>query len=248
MIHNYWILDNEDGLLGSANQSFHTTNHATGKVAYLRKVDTVTINTFIPPEWINSPNFLSSTILEGDNRDNWNKNGSFRTHQQCALTSFIDLDADGMIDDSDTRAVGLSVSYDKSTSLNGNTLKQEARDDWVEGAPLKKKWARASVNTIEFTPVEIVDKSKVVYDLSASVGNPLWLIAPKIDYNFRLTIDYSNFDNPSFSIVGKHDGYPAYEVFINETLIHSYHPGQTKTPWALWGDGDEYVNETGSIN
>ena len=34
-------MDNEDGLLGEVDEGFYSTNHATGKVAYLRKVDLI---------------------------------------------------------------------------------------------------------------------------------------------------------------------------------------------------------------
>lgn len=39
VIKEAWVLDNEQGLLGVVNQSFHGTNHAAGKVANLLPVD-----------------------------------------------------------------------------------------------------------------------------------------------------------------------------------------------------------------
>jgi hypothetical protein len=39
VIHNHWILDNEDGLLGIVNQSFNNSNYASDKSAKLLKVD-----------------------------------------------------------------------------------------------------------------------------------------------------------------------------------------------------------------
>ena len=39
VIHNQWILDNEDGLLGIVNQSFNNSNYASDKSAKLLKVE-----------------------------------------------------------------------------------------------------------------------------------------------------------------------------------------------------------------
>ncbi|MDG2345527.1 MAG: hypothetical protein P8M62_05680, partial [Opitutae bacterium] len=39
VIHNQWILDNEDGLLGIVDESFNNSNHASDKSAKLLKVD-----------------------------------------------------------------------------------------------------------------------------------------------------------------------------------------------------------------
>lgn len=81
-----------------------------------------------------------------------------------------------------------------------------------------------------------------------SAGNPLMPLAPNIDYEFTLEINYSNTSSPQYSLIGTHDGYPAYEVYLNNKRIYQHDPGGTKTPWSLWGDSDESMNESGAIN
>ena len=44
--------------------------------------------------------------------------------------------------------------------------------------------------------------------------NPLVKLAPAIDWNFLLAIDISNPLRPRYFLSGKHDGFPAYEIYL----------------------------------
>lgn len=49
--------------------------------------------------------------------------------------------------------------------------------------------------------------------------------APDFDWDFTITIDTSG-GTPKYTVKGKYDGFPAYEVWIDyNKLIHEYTPG-----------------------
>jgi hypothetical protein len=62
--------------------------------------------------------------------------------------------------------------------------------------------------------------------LASFLGIP----APAIDYDFNLTIDYTNAIDLRYSLEGDHDGFPAYEVYIGNNRVYEHDPiaaGQT---------------------
>jgi hypothetical protein len=68
-------------------------------------------------------------------------------------------------------------------------------------------------------------------------------IAPNINARLRLEL-MRNFDGTLMArLTGSHDGFPAYEFYVNGQRIHHYDPvAANKTPNALWGEGDRSVN------
>ena len=65
------------------------------------------------------------------------------------------------------------------------------------------------------------------------------LVAPHIDYDWKLRIK-KNLNNKLEIIgAGNHDGFPAYELYVQEILIYGYDPRKTgETPWSLVGSAD----------
>ena len=51
--------------------------------------------------------------------------------------------------------------------------------------------------------------------------NPLVSGAPAISYTFTLTFDSAT---RTYSLVGSHDGFPAYEIYINGKRIYKHDP------------------------
>ena len=65
-----------------------------------------------------------------------------------------------------------------------------------------------------------------------SAGNPLLLpeLSPKIDANLSLDFGQEGY----CSVTGEHDGFPAYEIYVNGQSVLAYNPADKgKTPWHL---------------
>jgi hypothetical protein len=258
VIHNQWILDNEDGLLGIVNQSFYNSNHASDKSAKLLKVDAVTINSFIRQDNVNNPfNFFpgADKIFHGDNRG-FDESGSYRTQQKFSVVAQQAADANGLLDDAYTddsdgngeyrNASGITAEYDKSSSLDANgKLTQAARDDiTLNDGFLKIDQGQAGIENMSISPIRLSDgKVKIVCIGSAS--DPLISNAPSLDYNFAITIDRTNSSSPVYSLTGIHDGFPDYEIYINNTQVFGFDAvARGQTSLSLFGNGDWDVDET----
>ena len=62
----------------------------------------------------------------------------------------------------------------------------------------------------------------VTVHIVGSVPNPLVLLLPNIDYEFEFSIDFEDQNNPRFLLTGAHDGFPNYEVYVNERQVYGY--------------------------
>jgi hypothetical protein len=75
--------------------------------------------------------------------------------------------------------------------------------------------------------VDRVNADTVQVDLDGGPGMPLSMAAQvfaTLDWDFTITIDTSS-GMPEWTLTGKHDGFPAYELYINDTEIYRYSPG-----------------------
>lgn len=83
----------------------------------------------------------------------------------------------------------------------------------------------------------------------AKISNKLRTFAPFLDY--QISVRLRGFDDGtlSYKVSGSHDGFPAYEMYLNGTAVHLYDPvASGRTPDALLGFGkDVHFFKTGSI-
>ncbi len=98
--------------------------------------------------------------------------------------------------------------------------------------------------------------STITVNLKAEVGNPLIIlppfgrVAPDADYDFTLTLTRER-DEWKWDLQGAYDGFPAYAVFLNDTLIVKHDPRVTgDTALSLFPFIGDYLvppNTNGSI-
>jgi hypothetical protein len=214
--------------------------------ALLLPVEMITINTFIPDNYVDDPIPFSSQIYEGDDRTTgtparakWDKDGSHRTQQKFNVIPFRNMgDADGLEDnayandpdgvknDAWLNHCGTTNRYHKTSSLAGGKISAAAKADTTLGDNnLKTASGTASTSGMKVEPTWLGDR-KIKVKCTVKSGNPL---APsfngnEIDYVLELTIDYTDAANPRYSLTGEHDGFPAYEVYIGTRRIHHYDP------------------------
>lgn len=86
-----------------------------------------------------------------------------------------------------------------------------------------------------------VAPKKFTIKCRCEANNPLVSDSPAIDYDIDVTIDRSA---GTYSIVGIHDGFPAYEIYINGKRVYQHDPLATGEGLdSLFGDGEHEINE-----
>ncbi|MEM7431660.1 MAG: hypothetical protein AAF351_06935 [Pseudomonadota bacterium] len=79
--------------------------------------------------------------------------------------------------------------------------------------------------------------------------NPLPPIGPDIDWNMVLTVTYDpQTRRHAYSLVGIHDGFPAYQLRLNGEVVWSHDPiDEGQTPLSLIGTGEFAVLDSGLV-
>ena len=205
--------------------------------AEVTPVDSVTINTFIPHNNVEDPRPLNGTLYKGDDRQGgdplraiWNENGSHRTQQKFKIVAYELIDSNGLVDDAFGPSVdryvhiGETRSFDPATSVDADgNLTTEALADTVKEKPEMIDFAtgpKSQVSVPQDYPKYLGFKKLAIKCKSVAI-NPLVSGSPAIDYYIMITIDrYAN----TYSISGSHDGFPAYEIYINGTRVYEHDP------------------------
>jgi Protein of unknown function (DUF3238) len=87
-----------------------------------------------------------------------------------------------------------------------------------------------------------VTSKSTVLSLHADGSNPLISVAPAINADLNLYLKRGG-DVLSCLVCGDHDGFPAYELYVNGVLIYCYDPiAAGKSPTALFPPSDIGVN------
>ncbi len=130
-------------IINNTNSGCYLIETSYGEYKMLIPCDMVTINTFIPMNYIDNPTPFSGSIFEGDNRHGgspdratWNERGSHRTHIEFSVVPWQIADTDGQVDgllgntyvnDPDGLKndryyvhIGTSHEYNKATSLDAS--------------------------------------------------------------------------------------------------------------------------------
>lgn len=224
----------------------------------LLKVDTVTINTFIPHNNVDDP-LDSNRRFAGDNRNSgsparatWDEEGSHRTQQKFKVIANRSVDINGLVDNAfgpnvdSYRHIAPTRSFEASSSLDAQgNLTQQALNDTVTGSPLMIATATAPVT--DFDPIITNYTSEKVLEINCRLNsnNPLVTGSPAINYTLKLTI---NRDSNTYTLTGTHDGFPAYEVYINGKRIYEHDPLETgEGLGSLFPPEEHSVNETGAL-
>lgn len=205
----------------------------------------VTINTFIPHNYVDHPT-STSAIFAGDNRNSgspaaatWNEHGSHRTQQKAQLIAVQEVDpngrhaayaanADGAGNNDHSVSIGETHKFHKTSSLAGGVISALAWADTTLGdnhLMMDKGTAAKTEVTIQPTTWHSSRKISALFVCNAS--NPLVNLAPGIGYTVTITADYTTPSTPKYSISGTHDGFPAYEIYINGTRVYQHDPMAT---------------------
>jgi hypothetical protein len=221
----------------------------------------IKIAAFFPGDWVGNPYLLPPVIFEGDSRDfTW----SGGTSRQITLIEVFNpaVNDGGLVrpcvdNQPPCHSNVMSVMYDRDTSLTAppfGTIKQEARDDWERGYPMKLDWRYpelgADGNSMMCTPPQRLgadfdaETSAHQFTCRATVRLPFVDGVPYIDSHFTVTLTYGH-NQAKYTIKGWHDGFPSHEIWMNGQSAYQFSTdGHIEH---LFGSGDVVVDRSGVI-
>jgi hypothetical protein len=183
---------------------------------------TLKISAFIPEDYAVAPWTTDEQIilLGGDAR------GFQYTGGDSRITQIIDLYNPAVnnatVLSGPFNNVGMSMEYDGWTSIGPGPgqLKQEAKDDWIPGPPLKTQWGFADDSGVTCDPPQRLAQqygfltSTLVVRCSGGAHYPFFPLAVDIDWDYtvRLTFSDRGFD---YLVTGCHDNFPNHELYLN---------------------------------
>lgn len=145
-------------------------------------------------------------------------------------------DADGKGNNDRYVHIGESHEFETTSSLDssGNITATAWADATVGDSTLMVAKGTANKNTVWIEETKWLGDQNLSVKCRCNSGNPLVTGAPGIGYTLTITADYTNLAAPKYSITGSHDGFPAFEVYINGTRVHHYDPlASGDGPWSL---------------
>lgn len=198
----------------------------------------VSFSTFIPTNYVSGPpqSFClvapqlwppkitgpQHLVFAGDDRGFDPNATSFRTRQTVGLVPEESSSSSG-VGTAPAELVGESKAY-APDALAGDNRVDPADDDAVlHDCHLLQDRGFASTSNMH-VDVTRVNAHQVKAHLYGGAGNPLVSGAPDIDWDLTLTIDTSG-SKPHWTLSGKHDGFPAYEVYVDGQTLYTYSPG-----------------------
>lgn len=149
----------------------------------------IRLKTFIPFDRVLFTGNLNGNIsyFSGDNRDRSYASTSYRTYQRFEI---------------DTAPNNYSVIHTRDTGTTHYTEYDK------NGVLVKSESQKAPVTGLTYT--KRVGSDGILYlDCVCDAANPFLPGSPAINYEFTLKVTRLG----SFRITGKHDGFPAYEVW-----------------------------------
>lgn len=190
----------------------------------------VRVSTFIPGNYVEGFGLhcgppIQQLYFAGDNRTFSPRILSYRTLQIVTVIPDAIADPDGLKEGSLFNAAGESKSYAADALADG---KIDAADDDRVLLDCHLLENRRAADTSDMRiDVTRINAYQVSVHLHGNAANPLvvgaQILAP-IDWDLTINIDTAS-PIPLWTLSGTHDGFPAYEIYINGTPIYTYDPG-----------------------
>ena len=222
----------------------------------------VIVKIFIPYQWVTIPHLLHPfQVALGDDRDyDDTLVGTFRVQQLATVIPYPELSSKAIKTVSgqaiSVSEAGVSKNY-LTTQLTTtypqtlmpahsghdptNRIREDELDDpHGEGtAPTDRMHVDDLSNSGRLGKVR----------LHGAGADPIILLAADIDWDFTVTIDGTDPINPSFSLTGVQDGFPAYEIYVKTvrdnstvTTIYQWKPPLNRSvEWLFPGIGTETI-------
>jgi hypothetical protein len=99
---------------------------------------------------------------------------------------------------------------------------------------------------MQLTVTRASERGEVVVHATGEGANPLLPVAPAIDYEVSIMFDFSRPDAVLFNVLGDHDAFPNYEIYIGGRAVYQYGHGQ-HGPSQLFPPLEKAIAEVGAL-
>jgi hypothetical protein len=210
---------------------------------------------FIPYNWVNIPHPLHmGQVAKGDSRSfDSSVGGTLRISQTAIINPYKELVGNDRLRD-ESKAPGTTKHFNNNDVINfdDDAIHSDAaaiQPSYIDESATAVDSGEANVAGISARILsEFTNDSQTFLELKGSASEPLIILAAHIDWEFRLGIQILNPLKPKVLFSGKHDGFPAYEIYINanhETLdvteVLKWAPPRDKDVIELMGDPDTII-------
>lgn len=225
----------------------------------------IDLRIFIPYNWVNIPHPAHiSQVAKGDNRSfDSQLNGTYRIAQWAILNLYrewVPEVENRMLDHG--KSAGTSEHYSDGDVFNWDDAAKHSGDTAVkpsyinDGAPVMDSGTADLSNVDSDIVISSSDDAKCFIKFSGAASEPIITGAATIDWRINVGISKNNPLEPQFVMQGIHDGFPAYEIYINSrhsifqsTNVLQWLPGLKDGVLELMGYPDVGVGPTtGLIN
>lgn len=185
-------------------------------------------------EGVPSMGIQKGVVDRGDDRLTVDTSGteSFRLRESVTVIPDENIDADGILEGSLTKRVGLTREYADDALENGPIplIDDSDDDETLRDCVLLNRTDQADTSDMTVDVVRI-SPTAVVASLQASVGNPLYplsgFIGP-VSWDLEVTIDVSS-GAPLLSVSGEHGSFPAFELLVDDVPVYVNFPDPIAT-------------------
>ncbi|MGQ0594328.1 MAG: PKD domain-containing protein [Gammaproteobacteria bacterium] len=190
-------------------------------------------------------------FFKGDDRMFSATSDSFRTRQSVKIITEQSSDPNGLVEGTKQNLTGETRSYAEN-ALADQRIDADDDDGIPNDCDLFHQTDKAK-NTQMKIRVRRIGPNTVRAHLFGGAGNPLLAFSPPINWDFTIDINTAG-PKPSWTLSGAHDGFPAFEIYINNHPIYpngGYDPGPRPYTTAqiikLAGRLDVPVEATGEL-
>ncbi len=161
----------------------------------------------------------------GDNRSFSPTGETFRLRQRVTVITEEVIDPDGLKEGTIQNLVKESRSYAED-ALDDGVIDANDEDGIANDCTLFHDADTAQSDSMMVTVLRD-SPTKVFVRMEGGPGMPLSSLAEifgRVDWFLTLTIDTAT-GTPEWRLAGRHDGFPAYELYTNDLEIYRYGPG-----------------------
>jgi hypothetical protein len=188
----------------------------------------IDVRVFIPYNWVNIPHpFHIFEVAEGDSRGFSDKLiGTYRLAQSAIINPYKDLSSKRLIEN--WKDVGTSTHYKKEDVFNHKNLALHSLDPDYYGplTPLPGSYittgatpssaGKGNIDRVDsYILNAFTNDTQTGIEFLGAAKEPHIVGASDIDWLFLIAIQIDDPLNPQAVFAGAHDGFPAYEVYIN---------------------------------
>jgi hypothetical protein len=195
----------------------------------------INLTTFVPANFVQGPPqdrclkggvppTFEQIYFAGDDRTFTPAAPAFRTRQMVTVIPAQAFDPDGLQEGSERHLVGETKAYAEDALEDGRL--DAADDDAVlQDCHLLHERETAAPENMHIT-VSRIDAQTVSVRMVGGPGIPLVFGGSHagIDWDVTIAINTAG-PKPVWGLVGGHDGFPAYELYVNGHAIYHYDPG-----------------------